>query len=120
MIRRPPRSTLFPYTTLFRSGRPHDVRVALHSGLGLTLRRDGVHGLLLLSLAAMIARRAACVAHLEAAIPARFRQRVFRNLAHSISDALTQPRGNAGKKTCVRRKSSDFQELGPLATDRNY
>src|SRR3712207_7835976 len=29
MIRRPPRSTLFPYTTLFRSGRqqPADVRV---------------------------------------------------------------------------------------------
>src|SRR6266536_5258351 len=24
MIRRPPRSTLFPYTTLFRSGLPHD------------------------------------------------------------------------------------------------
>src|SRR3712207_8628924 len=24
MIRRPPRSTLFPYTTLFRSPRPHD------------------------------------------------------------------------------------------------
>src|SRR5689334_24308297 len=23
MIRRPPRSTLFPYTTLFRSGNPH-------------------------------------------------------------------------------------------------
>src|SRR2546426_4304867 len=31
MIRRPPRSTLFPYTTLFRSGRP----VARHvRGLG--------------------------------------------------------------------------------------
>src|SRR3712207_7331109 len=29
MIRRPPRSTLFPYTTLFRSGRqPDDVSVA--------------------------------------------------------------------------------------------
>src|SRR5260370_4338369 len=27
MIRRPPRSTLFPYTTLFRSPRPH---AALH------------------------------------------------------------------------------------------
>src|SRR3712207_8114814 len=27
MIRRPPRSTLFPYTTLFRSGR-RDVRIA--------------------------------------------------------------------------------------------
>src|SRR6266542_451206 len=26
MIRRPPRSTLFPYTTLFRSPRPGDVR----------------------------------------------------------------------------------------------
>src|SRR5438552_5296433 len=24
VIRRPPRSTLFPYTTLFRSRRPHD------------------------------------------------------------------------------------------------
>src|SRR3712207_7352821 len=47
MIRRPPRSTLFPYTTLFRSGpRPHDLarraqlveerrRVA-----GKTLRKD--------------------------------------------------------------------------------
>src|SRR2546427_3797514 len=26
MIRRPPRSTLFPYTTLFRSGRPMPAR----------------------------------------------------------------------------------------------
>src|SRR5256885_15891278 len=28
MIRRPPRSTLFPYTTLFRSGQPRALRVA--------------------------------------------------------------------------------------------
>src|SRR3712207_7163210 len=28
MIRRPPRSTLFPYTTLFRSGRGIDEKVA--------------------------------------------------------------------------------------------
>src|SRR5947209_16139571 len=27
MIRRPPRSTLFPYTTLFRSAQPHQDRV---------------------------------------------------------------------------------------------
>src|SRR5438067_1194586 len=36
MIRRPPRSTLFPYTTLFRSGRPfnaHFVDVAAAAGL---------------------------------------------------------------------------------------
>src|SRR3712207_8720084 len=26
MIRRPPRSTLFPYTTLFRSARPRDTK----------------------------------------------------------------------------------------------
>src|SRR5256886_17517818 len=34
MIRRPPRSTLFPYTTLFRSGRP----------TGRTPRRDRGRG----------------------------------------------------------------------------
>src|SRR2546430_7013422 len=32
MIRRPPRSTLFPYTTLFRSGRVSFVRRPLHRG----------------------------------------------------------------------------------------
>src|SRR5436190_9326836 len=33
MLRRPPRSTLFPYTTLFRSGRGGDGRVArAHDG----------------------------------------------------------------------------------------
>src|SRR2546425_8671028 len=31
MIRRPPRSTLFPYTTLFRSGQQRDAE-ALHVG----------------------------------------------------------------------------------------
>src|SRR3712207_7758997 len=41
MIRRPPRSTLFPYTTLFRSPRP----VVRHLvGLGVAvLRRPGLH-----------------------------------------------------------------------------
>src|SRR5687768_18351221 len=33
MIRRPPRSTLFPYTTLFRSSR------LVHAGLGRSLAR---------------------------------------------------------------------------------
>src|SRR3712207_6882174 len=32
MIRRPPRSTLFPYTTLFRSGRPHGRRARATGG----------------------------------------------------------------------------------------
>src|SRR2546422_4516729 len=41
MIRRPPRSTLFPYTTLFRSAHHHRVRCVLrHLGLlsGLLVR----------------------------------------------------------------------------------
>src|SRR3712207_9090217 len=32
MIRRPPRSTLFPYTTLFRSGKSRSIEQALKSG----------------------------------------------------------------------------------------
>src|SRR2546430_6638015 len=32
MIRRPPRSTLFPYTTLFRSPRVHHDVLAVHVG----------------------------------------------------------------------------------------
>src|SRR2546430_15751350 len=35
MIRRPPRSTLFPYTTLFRSGQQSLVRVLTRCGLPL-------------------------------------------------------------------------------------
>src|SRR5947209_16042406 len=44
MIRRPPRSTLFPYTTLFRSGDARLLRVALENLLGnawkFTSRRE--------------------------------------------------------------------------------
>src|SRR3712207_7844205 len=39
MIRRPPRSTLFPYTTLFRSARlQHAEQALVHDGLPLRLR----------------------------------------------------------------------------------
>src|SRR2546430_10571359 len=42
MIRRPPRSTLFPYTTLFRSsGRGGRVEMV---GAGLVVQRHSVHG----------------------------------------------------------------------------
>src|SRR3712207_7761362 len=41
MIRRPPRSTLFPYTTLFRS-RPDD-GVGVLGGLDAAQRRRAVH-----------------------------------------------------------------------------
>src|SRR3712207_8642857 len=44
MIRRPPRSTLFPYTTLFRSmadaGRGHEVEHALQDAVARAQDRD--------------------------------------------------------------------------------
>src|SRR3712207_7833432 len=47
MIRRPPSSTLFPYTTLFRSGREVDVRqllLDLADGRGQVTIADVGHG----------------------------------------------------------------------------
>src|SRR2546429_5512424 len=43
MIRRPPRSTLFPYTTLFRSGDGHRVAGGKHSR-ALGDRHERLHG----------------------------------------------------------------------------
>src|SRR2546430_11743118 len=44
MIRRPPRSTLFPYTTLFRSVDEHERRVDLDGVVGLAGVQGRVHG----------------------------------------------------------------------------
>src|SRR2546422_5758237 len=44
MIRRPPRSTLFPYTTLFRSRRPGRVAIAAHPVLRASAAPE-VHGI---------------------------------------------------------------------------
>src|SRR2546426_8055548 len=41
MIRRPPRSTLFPYTTLFRSAQGEALRGRSRSGRARTRRRKG-------------------------------------------------------------------------------
>src|SRR5260370_22060161 len=43
MIRRPPRSTLFPYTTLFRSKAPPVSTAWTVTGLGPSLALCGVH-----------------------------------------------------------------------------
>src|SRR5687768_17631660 len=40
MIRRPPRSTLFPYTTLFRSSRLFEEADGLREVFGVEARRD--------------------------------------------------------------------------------
>src|SRR5258708_28760310 len=52
MIRRPPRSTLFPYTTLFRSGHA----AVSHSRAARARRRVGARALLLPALAVQIPR----------------------------------------------------------------
>src|SRR5688572_31030929 len=44
MIRRPPRSTLFPYTTLFRSSHPRRDRVGLGDGADADVDRHAVRG----------------------------------------------------------------------------
>src|SRR5690349_22580858 len=46
MIRRPPRSTLFPYTTLFRSGEqlPHDHAEREHVGAAIDVGRHALLG----------------------------------------------------------------------------
>src|SRR2546430_12475355 len=45
MIRRPPRSTLFPYTTLFRSGavRPSTRKVFVYARVGCRFNRSEEH-----------------------------------------------------------------------------
>src|SRR3712207_8263060 len=43
MIRRPPRSTLFPYTTLFRSVLARPAHVARDRGLAVGAREDAPH-----------------------------------------------------------------------------
>src|SRR2546429_5047815 len=45
MIRRPPRSTLFPYTTLFRSSNPIETIHVSQRGFGRTVMRCADHGL---------------------------------------------------------------------------
>src|SRR2546421_7194368 len=78
MIRRPPRSTLFPYTTLFRSGRAHR-RVR---GVLRRVRQRDRHRAVVLLLDARAGRRG-------------LRQRRAR-----------APRGRAGTRTIEDRKST--------------
>src|SRR2546425_9434358 len=51
MIRRPPRSTLFPYTTLFRSGRAAEAEEAFQKAIDLS---QGRYPLALFGLASLL------------------------------------------------------------------
>src|SRR2546422_7028337 len=74
MIRRPPRSTLFPYTTLFRSvvGAPQHVRGAdrlvrvLHPGLALdrkSTRLNSSHGYISYAVFCLKKKKGRALAH---------------------------------------------------------
>src|SRR3712207_8927123 len=73
MIRRPPRSTLFPYTTLFRSHRPHagrDARDHDEAGGGMTERRlPPVTEIGMLSLALIVAGGIYLSSHIPGDVP---------------------------------------------------
>src|SRR3712207_8735229 len=58
MIRRPPRSTLFPYTTLFRSDQPLVERMTLVWHDWFATSRDGVDQDLMLAQNDLLRRRA--------------------------------------------------------------
>src|ERR1043165_1075647 len=84
MIRRPPRSTLFPYTTLFRSGGPAGLRRGGEKGLGL--RRQGpVDRLQAPAFQKVVRRREMAAA--EKAVMRRERARM-RGLQHEMAAAL--------------------------------
>src|SRR5207249_9648499 len=88
MLRRPPRSTLFPYTTLFRSS-PRDLGVRAHRGKERCARAGGSAG---------AARAAAGRTREPAAASPRDRKSTRLNSSHvSISYAVF----------CLKKKKKD-------------
>src|SRR5690349_23303122 len=102
MLRRPPRSTLFPYTTLFRSY--YDVRARLSQGVGSRRRRTR-HPFHLAAEHARSAERA------EESVPDRKSTRL--NSSHvEISYAVF----------CLKKKNTNTQQNTPettIARDRS-
>src|SRR3712207_8466778 len=89
MIRRPPRSTLFPYTTLFRSElAPHAGAVTRSGGLGVMRQMVGrdattVRELLLSVSPERLQRAAAAVDRCELALMDRDRKSTRLNSSHA-------------------------------------
>src|SRR3712207_8129618 len=93
MIRRPPRSTLFPYTTLFRS---HHHAVGRHGG-GAGDRRRAARG----------ARRGVAAGPARARF-ARRAGRVSRTLADRKSTRLNSSHANISYAVfCLKKKKSE-------------
>src|SRR5438876_8388906 len=103
MIRRPPRSTLFPYTTLFRSGRAED-RAQEAFARALVHRPENTRGWLFVVAANMArdeARRAA-------------REKRHLTLLKSEPDAVhSSPEEDIDAETRTRRVRAALDELTP-------
>src|SRR5947207_5102279 len=91
MIRRPPRSTLFPYTTLFRS---RDLAGALSAGADALVHVQHVR-----RFGSALTRRG----ELDAAHPARDRKSTRLNSSHTVISYAV---------FCLKKKKHTSDELG--------
>src|SRR3989441_13345224 len=98
MIRRPPRSTLFPYTTLFRSGRPLAVQVE-RGGADLTPGQ-------------LVERRPPSLERAQKAIAVRVLH-LFQ-LPDDVVRALLEPRVARGGPHRSEEHTSELQSLAYL------
>src|SRR5438034_7834743 len=102
MIRRPPRSTLFPYTTLFRS---HRAREDAHRDRGrnrFRVSRRG-HRLLPGDLSGVLAARGG---HLAARCPRRDRKSTRLNSSHTVISYAVFCLKKKKKRERVKRRQS--------------
>src|SRR3989454_11010368 len=128
MIRRPPRSTLFPYTTLFRSNMSHELRTPLNAIIGFSevltermfgelnekqeeylkdIYASGTHLLSLINDILDLSKIEAGRMELEL---------TDFDLPTAIENALTLVRERAGRRGITVHKSVD-DRLGPIRAD---
>src|SRR5256885_10663592 len=88
MIRRPPRSTLFPYTTLFRSIQPRSARAFTNLYLRLTGMSSDVDTLIYeckkLIMETALSSEVSVLTHMLAEICARDRKSTRLNSSHLV------------------------------------
>src|SRR3989441_5176712 len=112
MIRRPPRSTLFPYTTLFRSRRLLNILGLCYKGLGRL--GDATRTL---NAGVAVAERCghpAAIAHSRLCLADLYRSEEhtseLQSLAYLVCRLLLEKKKNENKQYKNKRKSSDYDK----------